>query len=135
MAEPKKPILPSDAELAILGILWKNKGATAKEIHEALNVGRRAPRVVTTTAKLLQIMQEKGLVTRDDEIRPHRYRAAVTQRAIQHKVVKKTVTDVFDKSAGQFILAALESGKPSAAELEEIKAMLADYEERQKNND
>ena len=70
-------------------------------------------RVVTTTAKLLQIMMGKGLVTRDESTWPHTYVPAVARAAIQRNVVARTVTELFDKSAGQFILAALESGAPS----------------------
>lgn len=127
--------LPSDAELAILRVLWKRGPATAKEIHGELNAGREAPRVVTTTAKLLQIMLAKKLVEREDTTWPHTYQARVSQTAVQRGIVSKTVADVFDKSAGQFILAALESGTPSAAEIAEIRAMLADFEERQKDHE
>lgn len=131
MPPRKNSILPSDAELAILRVLWKRGPATAKEIHDELNAGRDAQRVVTTTAKFLQIMLEKELVTRDDSTWPHTYKAKVARRDVQRSVVKKAVADVFEKSASQFILAALETGKPGAAELDEIKSMLADYEARQ----
>lgn len=131
MPPKKNTILPSDAELAILRVLWKRGAATAKEIHEELNAGRDAQRVVTTTAKFLQIMLEKELVKRDDSTWPHTYQANIAKREVQRGVVRKAVADVFEKSASQFILAALETGKPSAAELDEIKSMLADYEARQ----
>lgn len=133
MSPNEKANIPSDAELSILRALWKRGAATAKEIHGDVNAGRKAPRVVTTTAKLLQIMLAKALVLRDDSTWPHTYRAAVSRAEVQRNVVAKTVSDVFDKSAGQFILAALESGVPSPAEIEEIKAMLAEYEEKQQN--
>lgn len=127
----KKPIpAPSDAELAILRALWDNSPATAKAIHDVTNAGRKPPRVVTTTAKLLQIMMGKGLVTRDESTWPHTYVPAVSRAAIQRNVVARTVTELFDKSAGQFILAALESGAPSQTEIDEIKAMIAEYEKR-----
>lgn len=132
MSPKPEPILPSDAELAILRVLWKRGPASAKEIHQVLNAGRDAQRVVTTTAKLLQIMLEKKLVERDDSTWPHSYQARVARRDVQRSVVKKAVADVFEKSASQFILAALETGKPNAAELDEIKSMLEEYEARQK---
>lgn len=132
MTNPKQGPIPSDAELAILRVLWATNRATAREIHDTLNAGREEQRVVTTTAKLLQIMLEKGLVERDDSTWPHTYKARVARRAVQRGVVGRTVAQLFEKSASQFILAALETGKPDAEELDEIKAMLAEYEERQK---
>ncbi len=135
MTTPDTPPLPSDAELAILQVLWKRGALSAKEIHGELNAGRTAPRVVTTTAKLLQIMLGKKLVDRDETTWPHTYTALAARAAVQRGMVAKTVADVFDKSAGQFMLAALEAGTPSKAEIEEIKAMLVDYEERQKDHE
>jgi BlaI family transcriptional regulator, penicillinase repressor len=70
---------PSDAELAILKVLWHLKSATAKEMHQELNAVRHPPRVLTTTAKLLQIMMGKNLVARDESTWPHMYHARAEQ--------------------------------------------------------
>jgi BlaI family transcriptional regulator, penicillinase repressor len=127
------PVQPSDAELAILKVLWQCKHATAKEIHEDLNRGKESPRVVTTTAKLLQIMMGKKLVVRDESTWPHTYKAAVPREAVLRNVVSQTLAQAFDKSASQFMLAALETGAVDSAEISRIKAMLEAYEKEREN--
>jgi predicted transcriptional regulator len=121
-------MLPSETEMAILKVLWQLRTGTAKQIHEALNEGKSKPRVVTTTAKLLQIMMAKGLVVRDEATWPHTYRAAVEQDKVLRGVVSQTLAQVFDKSASKFMLAALDTGSVGPEEIAEIQAMLKAYE-------
>jgi len=126
MGERKK--MPSGAEMAILRVLWDLGRGTAREVHEALNAGRAEKRVVTTTAKMLQIMMEKELVERDDSTWPHIYQARVAKKSMQRSVLRRAVVELFEASASQFLLTLLETGKPNEKELAEIKSMLADYE-------
>ena len=63
------PPRPTDAELAILRVLWRRGPSTVKQVHEELS--RHSSSVYTTTLKILQIMTEKGLVTRDETQRAH----------------------------------------------------------------
>ena len=123
-----KTPLPTDAELRILKILWERGTATGKAIHEQFNAAAERPRVVTTTMKLLEIMMGKRLVQRDESTWPHLYRAAVAQDEVLRQFVAQTLNDVFDKSASQFMVAALESGAVDATDIAEIKAMLEAYE-------
>lgn len=124
--------LPTDSELRILGILWDLKQATARAIHEQLNADAPNPRVVTTTMKLLEIMMGKGLVKRDESTWPHQYRAGVARDAVRRRLASQTLTNVFDRSASQFMLAALESGAVDANDIAEIKALLEEYEGKSK---
>ena len=127
--KPRTPHpLPSETELRILKILWERGTASAKAIHEQLNAGAQKPRVVTTTMKLLEIMMGKRLVKRDESTWPHQYRACVARDAVLGRLVAQTLNDVFDKSASQFMLAALESGAVTATDIAEIKTMLDSYE-------
>ena len=122
------PPLPSEAELNILRVLWTRGAATAKEIHEELNAGVKPPRVVTTTAKLLQIMLGKRLVSRDETTWPHTYWARAAEAAVMQGLAARTLTNVFNRSASQFMLHALDTGSVSSAEIEQIKALLETYE-------
>ena len=129
MTKPQNTPLPSDAELEILKALWDQPGSTAKRLHEAVNVQTNQKRVVTTTAKFLQIMLGKGLVGRDESTWPHTYTARVTREAVMRGHVHQTLSQLFNKSASQFMLAAIESGSVTGDDIAEIKSMLKAYEE------
>lgn len=73
-----KLLKPTESELEILTILWNKKSATVREVHEELLKNKDAG--YTTTLKLMQIMFEKTLVTRDDSNKTHIYKPAVTKR-------------------------------------------------------
>jgi predicted transcriptional regulator len=119
---------PSDTELRILKVLWERGPATSKLINEQLYNGTKKPRVITTTLKQLEIMMDKKLVKRDDAKSPHIYRANVPKDAVLRRVVTQTLNDVFDQSASQFMLAAIESGAVGPSDIAEIKALLEEYE-------
>lgn len=113
---------PTDAELAILRVLWRRGPSTVKQVHEEL--ARRSPSVYTTTLKLLQIMTEKGLVTRDESQRAHLYTARLPEEETQTQLVGDLLDRAFEGSAGRLVMRALSSRPASAAELEEIRKLL-----------
>jgi BlaI family transcriptional regulator, penicillinase repressor len=113
---------PTDAELAILRVLWRRGPSTVKQVHEELS--RRSPSVYTTTLKLLQIMTEKGLVTRDESQRAHLYTARLPEEETQSQLVGDLLDRAFGGSAGRLVMRALSSRPASAAELEEIRKLL-----------
>jgi predicted transcriptional regulator len=80
---------PTDAELAILGVLWTEGPATVRHVHETLADARETG--YTTTLKLMQIMAEKGLVTRDESARTHVYTAGVSRDDTQRQLVSDLV--------------------------------------------
>ena len=116
-----KPPRPTDAELAILRILWERGPSTVRQVAEAL--GREAG--YTTVLKLLQIMTEKRLVVRDEAERTHIYQPAYTQDQTQRQLVTDLLDRVFDGSAAQLVLQALATNKTSPEELDEIRKLLA----------
>ena len=113
---------PTEAELELLRVVWENEPATVREIHEALN--RERPSGYTTTLKILQIMTAKGLVVRDVASRAHVYRAAISQDAMQSKILKDLSMRLFSGSAAQLAMHALAMEPASAGELEEIRALI-----------
>jgi predicted transcriptional regulator len=112
---------PTDAELAILRVLWARGPSTVRQVAE--HMGREAG--YTTVLKLLQIMTEKRLVARDESARTHIYRAASTQDQTQRQLVADLLDRVFDGSAAKLVLQALASNKASPEELDEIKKLIA----------
>jgi predicted transcriptional regulator len=111
---------PTDAELAILAVLWSKGPSTVRQIAEEM--GREAG--YTTILKLLQIMTEKGLVVRDEAARTHIYAAAYTQDQTQRQLVTDLLDRAFDGSAAKLVLQALAAGRTSPEELAEIKKLL-----------
>jgi BlaI family transcriptional regulator, penicillinase repressor len=112
---------PTDGELAILRVLWSRGPSTVRQVAE--RIGKDTG--YTTALKLLQIMTEKRLVTRDESSRTHIYSAASTQEQTERQIVSDLVDRVFDGSAAKLVLQALATTKASPEELDEIKKLIA----------
>lgn len=111
---------PTDAELAILRVLWAHGPRTVREV--ATVMGREDS--YTTVLKLLQIMTDKGLVARDERARTHVYSAAVSEADTERLLVGDLVHRVFDGAAGKLVLRALEDGDITPGDLAEIRRLL-----------
>ncbi|MFQ5599212.1 MAG: BlaI/MecI/CopY family transcriptional regulator [Candidatus Krumholzibacteriia bacterium] len=117
---------PTDAELAILKVLWERGPSTVREIQEVL--GRSRSTGYTTVLKFLQIMTEKGLVDRDESRRTHVYRARRSEEHTQRQLVGELAKRAFDGSAAKLVMRALSSKKASPRELAEIRRLLDELE-------
>ena len=113
---------PSDGELAILRVLWQRGPCTVRGVHEALNPAQ--PTGYTTTLKLMQIMLDKGLVTRDESDRAHVYRAALSRKRTLRRLAADLVDRAFGGSAEELVVHALEGRKVTPDELERIRKLL-----------
>jgi BlaI family transcriptional regulator, penicillinase repressor len=120
--------LPTDAELAVLAVLWAEGPSTVRTVHDALEHESRT--AYTTTLKIMQIMHEKGLVKRDESQRSHVYRAAVAERDVQRSLVSELIGKAFSGSAAQMVQRALSVKKTSREEIDEIRRLLDDLEKR-----
>lgn len=119
----KKPIpRPTDAELAILRVLWELGPSTVRQVHEFLRSARGLQ--YTTTLKLLQIMTEKGLTDRVIEGRSHVYTARQEKEETQRRLVDDLLDRAFGGSAAALVMQALESNPATAGELDEISRMI-----------
>lgn len=124
MAEPKLP-RPTDAELAILRVLWERGASTVRDVHASLPDEPG----YTTVLKLMQIMTEKGLVVRDESQRAHVYSARVAQQKTQRQLVADLVDRAFGGSPAQLAMQALSSKKTSPEELAELRRLLDSLEQ------
>lgn len=122
----KKTARPTDAEIEILRVLWKLGPSTVRQVHETLSADKQTS--YNTTLKLLQIMNGKGLVLRDETQRPQIYRAAVPESCMQQRLVTDLLRRAFGGSATKLV-AALTSTDISDDELAEIRKLIADVEE------
>ena len=113
---------PTDAELAILRVLWQRGPSTVRDVWERLTASQKTG--YTTILKLLQIMFEKGLVKRDATERSHVYQAAVSEDQTQRQVIGHLLERLFSGSAPRLVMQALAVKKASRAVLAEIRKLL-----------
>lgn len=117
-----KQIKPTESELEILQVLWNKGLASVREVHEELAKTKDVG--YTTTLKLMQIMNEKGLVKRDDSVKTHIYQAATSREKTQKHLLGRMIDGLFGGSTTQLVLQALGNHKASDQELEEIQKLL-----------
>ncbi len=116
---------PTDSELAILRVLWERGPSTVRQVHEVM----AGDTGYTTTLKLMQIMADKGLVTRNEESRTHIYKAMAGEEQTQNELVKDLVDRAFGGSAATLVMRAI-SADTSDDELREIRKLIDDYREK-----
>lgn len=123
------PTRPTDAELAILRVLWERGPSTVRQVFEVLSTEKELG--YTTVLKMLQIMNEKGLVQRDITDRVHTFSTTQTQAQTQRTMLDDLLDKAFGGSSTSLVMQALASRKTSREELAEIR-MLLDQAERRK---
>ena len=120
------PVKATEKELQILQIVWKKGAASVKDVHEAL--GGEDTNGYTTILKLMQIMHEKKLLTRQKSGKLHLYEAVPTLEKTREQILDKMIQTVFQGSAAQLVMSALGNRKSSKEELLEIKKYLEKLE-------
>lgn len=120
----QQTIKATEAELEILNILWAQGPATVRAVHEKLAETKDKDVGYTTTLKLMQIMHEKQLLSRDASSKTHIYKAIVGQKQAQGQMVKRMIETMFNGSATQLVLQALGNHKTSKEELDLIREYL-----------
>jgi predicted transcriptional regulator len=113
---------PTEAELAILQVLWERGPLSVRAIQHILNEAK--PTGYTTVLKMLQIMTEKGLVDRDEKVRPQIYRARYSQEHTQRRLLGDLLQRAFGGSVKSLVLQALATRKSRPEELEAIEKLL-----------
>ena len=124
---------PTDAELAILRVLWQRGASTVRQVHDVLS--RERPAAYTTALKLLQIMTEKGLVSRDETDRTHVYHARLTEEQTQRQLIRDLLDRAFAGSASKLVMQALAARRASPEELGEIRRLLQSVESGRREAD
>jgi BlaI family penicillinase repressor len=130
--EEKKKIKPSESELAILQVLWRQGPATVREVNEVLSLQK--PTGYTTTLKLMQIMHEKGLLTRTSEGakgRSHIYTPTVQEAQVSTHLLDSFIQRVFQGSTAKLVMGALGRSKASPEEIEQIKRFLDEIDKKE----
>ena len=120
---------PTDAEIEILHILWEKGQASVRDINDILN-GRREVGY-TTTLKLMQIMNEKGLLKRDTAARTHIYKAVAKELDTKNNLISDFVNMAFQGSSMDLVMQALGNSTSSPEELNELKSLIAKLENKE----
>ncbi len=120
------PPRPTEAELAILAVIWDGGPQSVRDVHRVLN--QTKPTGYTTVLKMLQIMTEKGLVERDESVRPQIYRPRLSQVQTQRQLVRDLMQRAFGGSVKALVLQALAGKKSTPEELEAMEELLERFE-------
>jgi len=118
---------PTDAELAILRVLWERGPSTVREVHDLLSLSHDSG--YTTVLKLMQIMTDKGLVDRDESQRAHVYTSRLGEQRTQRQLLGDLMERAFGGSPTKLVMQALSASKASAEDLTVIRRMLDQLEE------
>ncbi len=127
---------PTEGELEILQVLWRNGPSTVREVHDELTKTKEAG--YTTTLKLMQIMLTKRLVSRKEQGKVHTYSAEVNAQDTRQELVDKLLETAFGGSAADLVMQALGARQPSADELADIRRFLEQFDQphsQEPNND
>jgi len=125
MARPRSDD-PTEVELQILRVLWSNGPSPVRTIHDELQDQKETN--YATTVKMLSVMLEKGIVRRDESVRPQVYRAAVTQGVTQKRMLSRLIDRAYEGSAKNVVMQALSTKRASREDLADIRRMLDDLE-------
>ena len=123
-----KQFKPTESELEILSILWDKGNASVREVHEVVQLTKDVG--YTTTLKLMQIMHEKGLVSRNEAAKTHIYTPALAKEKAQEQYITKMIKTLFSGNSAQLVLQALGNHQSSQEELAEIKLLIEQIEKR-----
>ena len=119
---------PTESELEILQLLWEHGPLTVRALNEHLNEQRKVG--YTTSLKMMQIMTEKGLLTRDTSERSHVYAPAIGPEHVQSNIVDHIVKTVFMGDRSKLVLQALGSRSVTKREIAELKSIISKMEEK-----
>lgn len=114
---------PTRTELAILQVLWQHGPSTVRFVHDTLNETQESVQY-TSTLKLMQVMTEKGMLTRDETNMKHVYSAAMEERMTKGSLLNKFIDSMYHGSVGNMMVALLGNEKTSAEDLQKIKDLL-----------
>lgn len=123
------PVEPTKSELEILQVLWEFGPSTARFVNDHLNKEKRSV-IYMSTLKLMQIMIDKTLLTKDASQMTHIYSAAVEESKTKGLLLDKVVDNLFGGSAGSLMMQLLGNKKISPEEMEEFKELIKKIDQK-----
>jgi len=131
MARPRAE-QPTPAELEILKVLWDHgRPATVRDVLDVVNRAAETPRAYTSVMSLLNVMTDKGLLRRSPQGRAFAYEPALPRERTLRSLLGETLQRAYDGSASLLVAHLLDQSSPGTNELERIRALLDEYQNRQ----
>lgn len=128
--DPGSPeTVPTKAEMDVLQVLWKHGPATVRFVHDTLNEQKEAVQY-TSTLKLMQVMTEKGMLTRDESSMKHVYSAVLEESKTKGTLLTRFVDTMYDGSVSNLMMALLGNDKTSDKEMKVLKEMLKKLDDK-----
>ena len=121
---------PTEAELGVLRVLWERGASTVREVFDVIAAAKDVG--YTTVLKQMQVMHQKGLLTRSERFRSHVYEPAAERTTTQRQIAGTILQQAFNGSARGLLQSALAGRKVDAKELDEIRTLLDEHERRRK---
>ena len=122
----QKHFRPTKLELSILRVLWDKGSASVREVQNTLNQSKETG--YTTVLKMMQLMTEKGMLARDESVRPQIYRAKHPPELTQRQILKDLIDRAFGGSMKALVMQAVATRKSSPEDLEAIEKLLDRFE-------
>lgn len=120
---------PTESELEIMQTLWECGPLTVRQVNDLLNQQRRVG--YTTTLKMMQIMTDKGLLTRDTDHRSHVYTPTLKSEEVQSTILDHVLKTVFKGSRSSLVMQALGNHSATNEEMEEIRELIEKMKEKE----
>ncbi|MCP4220855.1 MAG: BlaI/MecI/CopY family transcriptional regulator [bacterium] len=122
----KSLVKPTESELEVLQVLWKNGPSTVRYVNDRLNEKKHVG--YTTTLKIMQLMYEKNLLVRDASKRSHLYSTQAKEKETQGVLLDRFLETAFGGSAAKLVMQALGNHKASHEEISRIRQLLDNIE-------
>lgn len=110
----------TERELDVMSVLWSLESGTVAEVREALPVRLG----YTSVLKMLQILEEKGLVRHEAEGRAYRYFPRVAQEEAGGHALRRIVDKIFQGSAEMAMARLVSDRSLTREEVVRLKALL-----------
>jgi predicted transcriptional regulator len=118
---------PTESELEVLKVLWQMGRATVKQVNEEINKTKETG--YTTTLKIMQIMFEKGLLSKNAEGKQHIFEAKIGEEDTQKSLLNRFIDSTFQGNAMSLVMQALGNHHASEEELSELKKLIQQLEQ------
>lgn len=129
-SDNNREMVPTKSEMDVLQVLWQQGPSTVRLVHDTLNEKKEAVQY-TSTLKLMQVMAEKGMLTRDETNMKHIYSAALEEASTKGTMLSRFVDSMYNGSVSNLVVALLDNDKTSKKELKVLKEMLKKLDDKE----
>jgi BlaI family transcriptional regulator, penicillinase repressor len=119
----KPELVPAKSEVEVLKILWKDGPSTVRHVHDTLVKETKSVQY-TSTLKLMQVMTEKGMLSRDETPMKHIYMPLLEEQKTMASVLEKFLHSMYNGSISNLLVAFMANDKTSKKEIQKVKALL-----------